>query len=382
MQRQGRRLNNKAGERGNLSVDFLCGFTIFIIAFIWVASMVSGILVGLQGHSIDYEAVAYRTGVILVEDPGWPASPPWEFYPDGQKYNISRFGMAIAKDTPGILLQDKVSRFFCSTFIYPDDYHTRAIFGDYPYNFNISVRDVEKGTEQSVGPVLPEGYGYIRRLVKIKGDSNATINLTYMIEHDYNKTAIPSDFNVSHHEFSILVNMTKLQQDVKDPAYQIDPSREQIMINITNLSETRKLGYNDPSVFPGLTEENMETRLWTIKVYKQEGTTLSMVRLFTTPYIDGIMKAPGNGCFVKDNVSLIINPRSFDIMQAGYSKVYINLTFDMTVLPGSCSGPTPCPYVNSSFLNNTFTAPFEYDYDAADVTQPKLRDGVVEVAVW
>jgi len=65
-------------ETGTLSIDFLAGFTIFLLALIWVLSMIPGLLIGLQSYTIDYDAVAYRTGVILVEDPGWPASPGWE----------------------------------------------------------------------------------------------------------------------------------------------------------------------------------------------------------------------------------------------------------------------------------------------------------------
>ena len=59
-------------ENANLSIDFLVGFTIFILAFIWVVSIIPGLLIGLQSNTIDYDAVAYRTGVILVEDPGYP----------------------------------------------------------------------------------------------------------------------------------------------------------------------------------------------------------------------------------------------------------------------------------------------------------------------
>ena len=62
-------------ESGNLSIDFLVGFTIFMLAFIWVTSMVPGLLIGLKSNTIDFDAVAYRTGVILVEDPGWPGIP-------------------------------------------------------------------------------------------------------------------------------------------------------------------------------------------------------------------------------------------------------------------------------------------------------------------
>ena len=68
-----------------LSIDFLVGFTIFLIAFIWVLSMIPGLLIGLQGYTIDYDAVAYRTGVILVEDPGQPSS--WELAELGMDYD-------------------------------------------------------------------------------------------------------------------------------------------------------------------------------------------------------------------------------------------------------------------------------------------------------
>jgi len=62
-------------DAGNLSIDFLVGFTIFLLAFIWVVSLIPGLLIGLQSYTVDYDAVAYRTGVILVEDPGEPALP-------------------------------------------------------------------------------------------------------------------------------------------------------------------------------------------------------------------------------------------------------------------------------------------------------------------
>ena len=63
-------------DTANLSIDFLAGFTIFMIGFIYVATLIPGLLLGLQSSTIDYDAVAYRTGVILVEDPGFPVS--WE----------------------------------------------------------------------------------------------------------------------------------------------------------------------------------------------------------------------------------------------------------------------------------------------------------------
>jgi hypothetical protein len=352
-------------ERGNLSIDFLIGFTVFMLAFIWVASMVSGIMVGLQSSHIDYDAVAYRTGVILVEDPGWPASPPWEFYGDDQKYEISRFGLAMSKNTPGILSQDKVNRFFCSSFIYPDDYHSRAIFGDYPYHFNISVLDGESVKGQSAGDVLPDGYGYIRRLVKIKEGSNATIGTALINKFHLNNTE-----NVTTHDFSVLIDNTKLQGNMRNPVYQIDTVREQIIINITDLRSTIKEFNPDIDHPLGIDRDTSIITLQSIAVKKLEGGVLSTVRSYDRPYIDGKSTVTAPPCGVNDNVSLIINPRVFDIMQSGYAKIYINYTF--TVLP------------DSTFLNNTNARaqPFDYNYFKENVTQPRLRDAVVEVAVW
>jgi hypothetical protein len=101
-----------------------------------------------------------------------------------------------------------------------------------------------------------------------------------------------------------------------------------------------------------------------------------MVRTFDTPYIDGSSTPKAPPVIVQDNISLIINPRIFDIMQTGYSNVYLNLTFEMQ---DHAVPPNP---LNSSFLNNTLTTPFDYNYHPANVTQPRLRDAVMEVAVW
>jgi len=351
---------------GNMSIDFLVGFTIFILAFIWVATLIPGILIGLQSNIIDFDAIAYRTGVILVEDPGWPASPGWESYDDLQKANITRFGLAISKDSPNILAEDKVNRFFCTSFIYPEEYQQRAIFGDRPYRFNISLLDIERNELRTVGDVRPDSYGYIRRLVKIKGTSNASIGSSYILAHKYNNTAIPSDFNVTRHEFSILFNNTKLLGDIKDPAYQINPSREQTMINITDLNST---------LFPSPLTPSVKINLTSIKVYKLDAGTFAMVRLYDTPYIDGNSFTSIPPVPVQDNITLKFDPQFFDIMRADYSRIYLNLTFDTQ--KDAMGNPGYC-----SFLNNSLSTPFDYNYHPANVTQPRLRDAVVEVAVW
>ena len=368
-------------ENGNLSIDFLAGFTIFMVAFIWVVTMIPGLMIGLQSYTIDYDAVAYRTGVILVEDPGWPVSPPWESFDNMQKYNVTRFGLALSKDTPNILSQDKVNRFFCETaFIFPDDYRTRVIFGDYPYGFNISLIDLG-GQNRSRGDGLPESHGTIRRLVKIKGTSNATIGDAKYIA--YPTSYIGTD-NVTTHVFSILIDNPKLLTDVTDPLYQIDPSREQIVVNITALKSTIK------EFPPTITRNNSTIVLQNIKVYKRDGNSYSNIPLSATeyPYVDGSStRIPVMPYNISDNVTLKFSPRFFDLMKAQSSQIYIALRFDVTPASTFLNNTQALPDYNNldgtlTFSNNTNTRPFNYNYDRINVTLPSLRDAVLEVAVW
>jgi hypothetical protein len=350
-------------DSGNLSIDFLVGFTIFIITFIWVATMIPGILINLHSNSLDFDAVAYRTGVILVEDPGMPSSPPWEQLNTLQKTNITRFGLDISKDTPNILSQAKVMRFFCTTaFTYPDDYHTRAIFGDYPYHFNISMRDDENNMTLYVGETRPDNYGYIRRLVKIKGYSNASIGSDYINAHHYFYHDLLSD-NTTTHVFSILINSSELREGVRDPLYRIDPDTEPLTINITDIRST---------IWGDANPATMGINITSIDVYNQESTPMGLIlskkRNFNTPYIDGNSSSTAPPVPVVDNVSLIIDPQFFQTLKGEYTNVYVNLTFQLT---------RP-----STFLNNSLSDPFDYNYNPANVTQARFRDGIVEVAVW
>jgi PKD repeat protein len=357
-------------EKGALSIDFLVGFTIFLLGFIWVISMIPGLLIGLQAYTVDYDAVAYRTSVILVEDPGEPALPlavqPWEYLNDPR--DVVRFGLAISKDTPNILSQDKVNRFFCSTaFSYPRDYQNKTIFGNYPYQFNISILDPGRNTTLTVGDAMSpnSSYGTIRRLVKIKGSSSATINSTRV-----SSSGTPyfiHGVNESQHEFTILFNNTELLTgQVRDPIYQIDPAKENILINITNINST--LGTREPCFNITLSKR--------ITVFSQDPNTNTFYTIgyFDTPVIDGIQYnlslPPPYG--VRNNISMMLNPRF--IPWSNYKQVYVSLDFDLI-------GNGACNFTGSQFLNNSISSPFDYNYDQKNVTQPNLRDAVLEVNI-
>jgi len=102
----------KNHETGQLSIDFVIGFTIFMIAFIFVSTMISGLLINIHTREIDYDAVAYRTGVVLVEDPGEPSE--WNLLDlaiQEERDNLKRLGLGIARNNPGILMESKIEKF-------------------------------------------------------------------------------------------------------------------------------------------------------------------------------------------------------------------------------------------------------------------------------
>jgi hypothetical protein len=229
-------------ESGQLSLDFIIGFTIFMLAFIFVATLSSGFLIGLQSKTIDYDAVAYRTGVILVEDPGEPSTPTyatqvdpmreWELLDKDHKDLIIRLGLAISKDNPNIISRAKADKFFNQTYFdNVEDYRNKLLFntsGQYPYNFNISLTGYTP-----VGSPYPNNAGYIKRAVYIKEPSEAIFS-------------IPE--NTSRYE--VLFDLPDLYNSFRGPIYWIDPFTENITINLTSpngspTSYISKYGEND-----------------------------------------------------------------------------------------------------------------------------------------
>ena len=295
-----------------------------------------------------------------------------------------RFGLAVSKDTPNILSRKKVDRFFCLTvFSYPVDYQNRTIFGDYPYQFNISL--IERGSihPQYVGDNIPAAgsSGYIRRLVRIKEPALAVINASSYdaITVGYNKTAHPDYLNgdnESVHEFSILINKSELLKDtIRDPTYQINPGLEQTIINITHLNQTiypdRSICYtisltnitikNEVTGVTGLLEPPLPPYTATIDGDKEYNSSSSPLPQPST---------------IKENITLILEPPTY---WAVVEKSYVNLKFKLENTSGR---PLYCEEFNGTrFLNNTFTSPFGYNYSSANVIQPHLQDAVLQIKV-
>ncbi|KDE56004.1 hypothetical protein EI28_02460 [Methanoculleus sp. MH98A] len=342
-----------------MSLDFLVGFTVFMLALIMVVSMVPGLLAGLESSGIDYDAVAYRTGVILAEDPGWPVYPPWEMKTGAYKDEIERMGLAVSKETPNILLSTKVDAFFNGSFFTEDDYRNKAIFGDIPYSYNVSLRDKDLTYNYATGDTPPSGRGYIRRAVKIKEPGVA--NISY--NSSFNETTLDAS---KPRIFTVRLNFSQLLDPSVGPAYRIDPRTEPVNITITEFG--RYLNRTDN---PG---EN--AKLKDVAFYKMDPTR-PMPRFTRIPFSYNTMDPDLYTLFldrtpndlvpeteVSDNISLVLKPAATSIFTLDQNSILdIRFTFDDGV-------------PQKTFMNGTYL----YDYD--NVTCPPLKPAVLEVAIW
>ncbi len=365
-----RRIKN---EDAILSIDFLAGFTIFILSLIMVISLVPGVLAGIQSENIDYDAVAYRTSVILVEDPGAPQNPSWNLmgkYDMEHKADIQRLGLAVSKDTPNILSRAKVDKFFNRTpgFTFTaEDYREKVIFGDLTYLYNISLK-VEDGVPYYADggdPVPTFQYGYMRRLVKVKEPSVAAINFT---SFDYTADLLADETNISA-DFVVQIPYEVLINRSVNPAYRIDPQSENLTIDLSNMYS--HLNMTDLPV-NNLTFTGMGLYKWV-----DGGSTILI---------------PGLYPWANDTYSLTFNGTAFPATGGVPVPVTNGSTIAMVLYP-------PLPFSNeiTSSLNVNFSFSYEfkdshvlhqylsgthrYDY-TTNVTQPELKDAVMEVAIW
>ena len=348
-------------EEGLLSLDFVIGFSIFMIGLIFVAIMISGLLVHLQGRTIDYDAVAYRTSVVLVEDPGEPGN--WQLYNltfPAERASVRRLGLAVEKNYPGILLLDKVEKFFTSsqnclvegTFCSPEDYRKKLIFGDYPYQFNISLRNLDSTAPPLyVGDPVPSNarYGFIKRIVKIQIPDSVHL------------------FNVTADNESV-INTTKFRFDLAElnavpPPYRIDPLNQEVHIFIQNFSQ------NSTGADPVL--KDVELCIVPIPMAGggcigsdaySDSPRMNITIDGTTPYNPGDMIADTVG----ENVSVILEKGYFN--RIGYDRfgvIELILTFDQNV-------------TNQSVYNYNYTTLANLQSPSL----PVLEAAVLEVRIW
>lgn len=323
-----------------------------MIAFIFVATMLSGLLISLFSRTVDYDAVAYRTGVVLVEDPGEPryyvgSTQNWHLLDLSlpvERDTLKRLGLSLERYSPGYLQQQKVEKFFqydasgsCSgndALCYPDDYKSKLIFGDYPYSFNISLRKLDEATIKSVGEVPPPHYGYIRRLVEIKQPGASTE--VKVIDWTSQNVVVRMEFNDLY--------------SLANPLYRIDPLNEETTIFLRNFT-IPNTGLTKPvfiDVYPAT--GGAPTPL----LVPASSPTLLIFNTSTSPPCESSSCSMCNTSYVKVEEGFFKR-----IGLDEYSIIEINMTFNKTVSEG---------------------IPYKFDYTTA--TLPPPDTAVMEVKIW
>jgi len=417
-------------------VDFLVGFTIFMFSLIVVANMVPSLLVGLQRTiAIDYDAVAYRTAVILVEDPGEPTVPD-NYLAHGTQYRWDaqtpsflktlmqgetavRFGLAVSRESPNILSQRKINLFFDPAFTV-EDFRKSLIFGSINYGFNITLTrlDTQQVLTNGTGP-YPEGrYGYIRRYVKIKNYTNATITNT--THPEFNATTEYVSANQFQYfrvrlEGSGLYKKSESGVDkyIYSPPYVIDPTQDNITVNLSmegflNNSHVNPNAFGDsgPIVSPH------DTNAWAQNCvvytcgpppwYQGTPPNYATLRSITFKDIGGgdvDLITAGAKVSVFYNVPgsdtmehlTVLNPPApgvrvgkwLNLTISSMPEAYMDLTKRLDVLYTFMEEPVFTPddtplYIPRTMLSGTLL----YDYNPANVTQDALSPGILEVAIW
>ncbi len=402
-------------DSGLLSIDFIAGFTIFMIAFIIVVTMVSGLLVGLSSRTIDFDAIAYRTGAVLAEDAGDPGgagdlndphAPGWElkdFNSTDETKQIVRLGLAISKNYPNILSPAKIDKFFYHnsglTANENLSYKQKLMLFNFNnkdmstiptfYHFNIRFKSLD---EQSDIPALyvpnitapiyftgyvgeddstVQNYGYSRRLVVIKQPSSMDFNLSKKL-FDINETNPYGDINETldgtpdQTQFTVQYNVSELTTSPVSLRYFIDPVNDQtatyVTLNTTlptvRLIDVRTLQYFPNTAIP--LRLNISPDSPTVRVYLNTNKTDESKR-----WQKGINETV-NG---NSSVLLVVDPgylqQSFTVVNASY--VSLECTFDAPVTAETAPIPYSYTFPNSGNFN---------------LTMPFLIPAVMEVKVW
>lgn len=309
--------------------------------------MVPGFFTGLEDKRIDHNILAYRAGVILVEDPGWPMAPGWESV--DQKDDIKRLGLAISRETPNILLSTKIERFFDDTFFEraegPDDYRRLAILSEEPYSYNFSLRSLDGTYDYRVGDPLPSNYGYVRRVVKIKEPGVAEIVGGEWLQYQTNNPDMPFQ------TFTIRIDPAHLQSQGIARAYQDDPMAEPVNVTLTDFSAYHNRTDGDAILhhvrFKGTNPIGIGFE------YETKNPDLYSLHIDNTPY-NLTPHAP-----VKENISLLLRPMATSgLLIEGHNILDVQFTFENTSITGI------------------------HHYDHENITSPPLKTAVVEVAIW
>jgi hypothetical protein len=201
-------LNFAHTDGGNISIDFLMGLLVFMLAFAYIMTAIPGIFVPYQSASIDLGSVVYRTSSILVEDPGWYLNNDVSFsnWEQGDnQYYVTRVGLAIDKRSPNVLSMDKIRAM--QSLPYSKARDLMGLNNTVVYNFSLTLSRVG-----SNDPLLsfssedrPGIVESINRIVHIREGQGLLINDASQYVDGLNPT---QNFTVINHNPSMSGNVS------------------------------------------------------------------------------------------------------------------------------------------------------------------------------
>jgi hypothetical protein len=347
----------KINQDGILSLDLLAGFSIFLFAIITVFALLPSISAGFDVSEPDYDAIAYRTSVILAEYTGDPSNPPWETVPSTESDTISCIGLAGSKQTPCILSEQKVNRLFCCSgfdaFSVQDIYRC-LLFENGSYRYNLSVAAGRTGA--MIGEPVPEhAYGYARRLIQIRTPALAQIDARTLRED------LPLDTYTVSAEIRTRINYTLLSNPVVPEPFRIHPESDPVTIVLTNISD----------VFAGSACCRAEIRSIEL-VESGVVDALPCVHALVQFSIDGTPTDPSMHPDIMNAGTLTLTltpPLPFCGQDDGEGSVDLIVCIDYTFGETECSHP----YLSGIQM---------FGYDSAELIFPSLTPGVLEVCIW
>ena len=131
-------VSSMQNERGQVSLDYIIGITLFIVAFLFVYNLLTSLLLPFQLNADEVKPMAERASTVLVE---------------------SSSGLAISESNPNVIDIEKV-RQLDSDLNDPSIYETKLrelglSTANINYNINVSLRYINNTLYPGIMPSVP-----------------------------------------------------------------------------------------------------------------------------------------------------------------------------------------------------------------------------------
>ena len=161
-QRTKKRNIDRNDDRGQVTLDYLAGITIFLFAIFFVFQYTSGMFTPFQSNSDEITLVADRTSIILVE-------------------NVMSAGDS---STPNFVDEAKVDSFFTKLGTdYSETIESLGLNGTYyDYDLNVTLENETSGIIYSQGMPLSatENIGQTKRVVLLKYEDTSNTEIALL----------------------------------------------------------------------------------------------------------------------------------------------------------------------------------------------------------